>query len=317
MPGSDEEPVGYYASADHPVAAHAVFGRAQCGNRQLMRIMTRIAEARSLDPVSDRLQAAVQAVAKPQALRDLLHGTWLGHSLHPVLVQLPVGSFVSAAILDLLPGKSKAATTLIAVGTAGVVPAVAAGWLDWSELRRDSRRVGLVHAGANAVAVGLYATSLVTRLRGRTTRGKALGFAGLTVAGLGAYLGGHLSYAQSGGVNQAAPEMVRVPEEWTEVGSLASLPDGRPAVRTVGDVPILLYRLGDRVSALIERCGHETAPLGEGEVTGSGADACVVCPWHGSVFRLVDGGVVHGPAASDQPVLRTRVREGMVEVCQP
>jgi nitrite reductase/ring-hydroxylating ferredoxin subunit/uncharacterized membrane protein len=259
----------------------------------------------------------VYAVAKPQAVRDLLHGTWLGHSLHPVLVQLPVGSFISAAILDLLPGRSRAATTLIAVGTAGVAPAVAAGWLDWSQMTKDRRRVGLVHASANVVAVGLYAASLVARLRGNTARGKAFGFAGLSVAGLGAYLGGHLSYAMSGGTNQAAPEIVRVPEEWTEVGSLASLPDGRTAVRTVSDVSILVYRRGDEVSALIERCGHETAPLGEGEVTGSGADACVVCPWHGSVFRLTDGAVVHGPASSDQPVLRTRVRAGMVEVCQP
>jgi nitrite reductase/ring-hydroxylating ferredoxin subunit/uncharacterized membrane protein len=279
--------------------------------------MNRLAEARSLDRVSDKLQAAVYAVAKPQRVRDLLHGTWLGHPLHPVLVQLPVGAFVSAAVLDLLPGRRPAATTLIAVGTAGVAPAVAAGWLDWSQMTKDRRRVGLVHAGANAISVGLYAASLVARLRGRNTRGKALGFAGLSVAGLGAYLGGHLAYAQSAGVNQAAPEIIRVPEEWTPVGSLASLPDGRPAVRTVGDVSILVYRRGDRVSALIERCGHETAPLGEGEVTGSGADACVVCPWHGSVFRLTDGAVVHGPAASNQPTLRARVRDGQVEVAQP
>jgi nitrite reductase/ring-hydroxylating ferredoxin subunit/uncharacterized membrane protein len=282
-----------------------------------MQIMNRLAEARSLDRVSDKLQAAVYAVAKPQRVRDLLHGTWLGHPLHPVLVQLPVGAFVSAAVLDLLPGRRPAATTLIAVGTAGVAPAVAAGWLDWSQMTKDRRRVGLVHAGANAISVGLYAASLVARLRGRNTRGKALGFAGLSVAGLGAYLGGHLAYAQSAGVNQAAPEIIRVPEEWTPVGSLASLPDGRPAVRTVGDVSILVYRRGDRVSALIERCGHETAPLGEGEVTGSGADACVVCPWHGSVFRLTDGAVVHGPAASNQPTLRARVRDGQVEVAQP
>jgi nitrite reductase/ring-hydroxylating ferredoxin subunit/uncharacterized membrane protein len=282
-----------------------------------MRMMTRLEEARSLDPVSDRLQTMVQATARPQSLRDLLHGTWLGHSLHPVLVQLPVGSFVSAAVLDLAPGRSRAATTLIAVGTSAVLPAVATGLLDWSQMTRDRRRVGLVHATANAVAAGLYAASLVARLRGRTTRGKALGFAGLSVAGLGAYLGGHLAYARSAGVNQAAPEIVRVPEEWTEVGSLASLPEGRPAVRTAGDVSILLYRRGDQVSALIERCGHETAPLGEGEVIGSGADVCVVCPWHGSVFRLAEGKVMHGPAASDQPVLRTRVRAGMVEVCQP
>ncbi|HEY0536491.1 MAG TPA: Rieske 2Fe-2S domain-containing protein [Actinoplanes sp.] len=282
-----------------------------------MRMMTRLEEARSLDPVSDKLQAAVNKVAKPQLLRDLLHGTWLGHPLHPVLVQLPVGSFLSAAILDLLPGKRRASTVLIAAGTAAVSPAVAAGLLDWSQMTKDRRRVGLVHAAANTVAVSLYAASLVARLRGRTTRGKAFGFAGLSVAGLGAYLGGHLSYAQSAGVNQAAPEIVRIPEDWTPLCSLADLPDGRPVVRTVADVPLLVYRRGDQVSALIERCGHETGPLGEGEVTGSGAGACVTCPWHGSVFRLADGKVVHGPAASDQPAVRARVRDGMVEVAQP
>jgi len=52
-----------------------------------MQMMTRLQEARSLDVISDKLQAAVQAVAKPQRLRDLLHGTWLGHPLHPVLVR--------------------------------------------------------------------------------------------------------------------------------------------------------------------------------------------------------------------------------------
>jgi nitrite reductase/ring-hydroxylating ferredoxin subunit/uncharacterized membrane protein len=283
----------------------------------MMQMMTRLEEARSLDSISDKLQAAVYAVAKPQALRDLLHGTWLGHPLHPVLVQVPVGSFLSAAILDLLPGKRSASTVLIAAGTAAVTPAVASGLLDWSQMTKDRRRVGLVHAAANTVAVGLYAASLAARLRGRTTRGKALGFAGLSVAGLGAYLGGHLAYAQSAGVNQAAPEIVKMPEDWTLVCSLADLPDGRPVVRTVADVPVLVYRHGGEVSALIERCAHESGPLGQGDVTGSGADACVVCPWHGSVFRLADGGVVHGPAASDQPSLRVRVRDGKVEVAQP
>lgn len=265
--------------------------------------------------MTEKLQSAVSAAVKPQRLRDLLHGTWLGHPLHPVLVQVPVGAFISSAVLDLLPGTRRAATMLIAFGTAGAAPAIAAGWTDWSQLTKDQQRVGLVHATANAVAVGLYAASLVARLRGRS--GRALSFAGLSVAGLGAYLGGHLSYAQSAGVNQAAPALNRVPAEWTTVGSLASMPEGKPFVRTVGDVPILFYRLGDRVTAMIEACGHETGPLGEGDVVGAGSEACVVCPWHGSVFRLTDGAVVHGPAASNQPVLRIRVEDGLVSVAQP
>jgi nitrite reductase/ring-hydroxylating ferredoxin subunit/uncharacterized membrane protein len=282
-----------------------------------MQMFTRLEEARALDPVSDRLQSAVTAVFKPQRLRDFLHGVWLGHPLHPVLVQVPVGAFVSAAVLDLLPGHRRAATTLIAFGTAGVAPAVAAGWVDWSTLPKDRRRVGLVHAAANVVAVGLYTASLVDRLRGRGGRGRALSFAGLSVAGVGAYIGGHLSYARGAGMNHAVPDMARVPEEWTSLGSLASLPEGKPVVRHLGDVPLLLFRLGDRVTVMLERCGHETGPLGEGDVVGTGKDACVVCPWHGSTFRLVDGTVKQGPAASDQPLLRVRVEAGQVEVAQP
>ena len=283
-----------------------------------MRILTRLEQAQALDGVSDRLQSAVSAAVRPQALRDLLHGTLTGHAVHPVLVQVPVGAFISAAVLDLMQGTHRASTTLIAVGTAGVAPAALAGWVDWSQMTKDRRRVGLAHAAANLVATGLYAASLVSRLRGRHTQGKALSYAGLSVAGMGAYLGGHLAYALAGGTNQAAPEIIRIPEEWTSVGTLDSLTEGKPEVRTVGDVPVLMYRTGSQVSAMIERCGHATAPLGEGSVEGSGTDACVVCPWHGSTFRLVDGKAIHGPASSDQPMLRVRVNTaGLVEVRQP
>lgn len=274
-------------------------------------MLSRLEEARPLDGVIEKLQAAVSAVAKPRWLRDLLHGTPQGHPLHPVLVQVPVGAFISAAVLDVVPGGHRSATTLIAVGTAGVVPSVAAGLVDWSELTKDRQRVGLVHAAVNVVGTSLYAASLAVRLRGGS--GRALSFAGLTVISLGAYLGGHLSYALGGGVSHAATEMPRVPDDWTSVGELSALPERKPTVRTVGDVPVLLYRDGQTVTAMVERCGHEGGPLGEGAVEGD----CVVCPWHGSTFRLRDGVVVHGPAASDQPLLRVRVREGAVEVAHP
>jgi nitrite reductase/ring-hydroxylating ferredoxin subunit/uncharacterized membrane protein len=283
----------------------------------LRQMLTRLEQARSLDAASDKLQKIVSGVVRPQGLKDLLHGTWLGHPLHPVLVQVPVGAFSSAAVLDLVPGGRRSATTLIGLGVATAPAAAAAGLTDWSEMTRDRRRVGLVHATANTVALGLYIASLKARSSGNWTRGKALAFAGLSVAGVGAYLGGHLSYAQGGGMNQAAPGINRIPEEWKAVGLLAELPDGKPTVRTVEDVPVLLYRHGNQVTAMLERCSHETGPLGEGEVIGSGADACVVCPWHGSTFRLVDGTAVHGPAANDQPLLRSRVQAGVVEVAQP
>jgi nitrite reductase/ring-hydroxylating ferredoxin subunit/uncharacterized membrane protein len=282
----------------------------------LRQLLKRIERARALDGISDRLQAVVQAVARPQAVQDALHGVWLGHPVHPVLVQVPVGAFVSAGVLDLMPGGRRAATTLIAVGAASAPPAFAAGWVDWSQMTKDRRRVGLVHATANGIAVSLYIASLAARRNGRWGRGRALAFAGLSVASAGAYLGGHLAYAQGGGMNQAAPDVSRVPEDWTSVGPLYELPAGKPAKRMIDDVPVLLYRMGDHVTAMVERCGHETGPLSEGEVIGTGPDACVVCPWHGSTFRLRDGRVIHGPAGNDQPLLRSRVRDGVVEVAQ-
>jgi nitrite reductase/ring-hydroxylating ferredoxin subunit/uncharacterized membrane protein len=283
----------------------------------MRRLVDRLERARSLDGISDRLQDAAQAAIRPQRLRDLLHGVWLGHSLHPVLVQAPVGAFISAAVLDLLPGQRRAATTLIAVGTAASLPAAAAGLTDWASLARDQRRVGLVHAAGNTVALTLYLSSLAARRRGRHGLGRALAYAGLSTAGASAYLGGHLSYKQGAGVNQAVADLRRVPDGWQAVAELGALSDGVPVVRHVGDVPILLYRIGDRVTALLERCGHASGPLGEGKLIGSGAQACVVCPWHGSEFGLTDGRVVSGPAASDQPTLRTRITDGLVEVALP
>ena len=280
-------------------------------------LLNRLEQATAFDPVGDKLQGAVQTAVRPRAVKDLLHGVFLGHPLHPMLVQAPVGAFMSAAMLDLLPGQRRAATALIAVGIGAAAPAAAAGLTDWASLGREQRRVGLVHAVGNTAALAFYAGSLAARRRGRHGLGRALGFAGLSLAGGSAYLGGHLSYKEGAGMNHAAPEVRLIPPGWHTVASVAELSADKPVVRSVGPVPVLLYRNGDSVSAMVEKCGHQGGPLGSGEVTGSGAGACVVCPWHGSTFRLTDGIVVRGPAASDQPVLRTRIAGGQVEVSAP
>ncbi len=280
-------------------------------------LLNRLERTTALDPAGDRLQQVVESAVRPRRLRDVLHGVWLGHPLHPVLVLAPMGTFLSAAVLDLFPGNRRAATTLIAVGAAASLPAAAAGLNDWASLAREQRRVGLVHAMGNTAALTLYAASLIARLRGRHGAGRALAFSGLSLSGGAAYLGGHLSYKEGAGVNHAAPELRLAPDGWQEVVSLADLPDGRPAVRHLGEVPILLYRQGPEVTAMLEHCGHQGGPLGKGEVVGTGDEACVVCPWHGSKFRLTDGLVVSGPAATDQPTLRVRVNHGAVEVSLP
>ncbi|HEV2825242.1 MAG TPA: Rieske 2Fe-2S domain-containing protein, partial [Actinomycetota bacterium] len=158
------------------------------------------------------------------------------------------------------------------------------------------------------LALLCYSSSLVARLLGRRKAGVGLGLAGATAISVGGYLGGHLSYVQAVGVERKW--FADGPKEWTGVLDSAELEEGRPRVVRAGDTEVLLYRDGTALHALWASCTHQGGPLGEGEF----ADGCVRCPWHGSTFRLADGKVVRGPAASSQPVFETRVTDGKVEV---
>lgn len=279
--------------------------------------LTRLEQASSLDRLGDRLQRVVQMALRPQRVRDALHGVWLGHPLHPALVQVPVGAWTSAAIIDLMPGQRRAATALVAIGTASALPAAISGANDWAALSREQRRVGLVHATANVVGTALYAASLSARLRGRHGAGRTLAYLGLVVASGGAYLGGHLAYKQAAGVNQGVQELHHIGEGWHPIADLAALPHDTLLTRQVDEVSVVVYRDGDDVTVMLERCGHQSGPLGRGTVTRVDGQACVVCPWHGSTFQLDDGEVVHGPAGTDQQILPTRVVGGVLETRLP
>ncbi|WP_309052009.1 Rieske (2Fe-2S) protein [Streptomyces sp.] len=262
-----------------------------------------------VDPVTDALRSLVRSLPLGGA-RDVLHGRWLGHPVHPLMVQLPVGAWLSAAVLDVLPGKRRAARALVATGLAGAAPAAVAGWVDWAELRRPQMRAGLLHAVANTTGVVCYAVSLSARCRGRHWRGKAWGFAGLTAVAVGGALGGHLSYRLGAGANHAEEVPDLVGSGWHELGDVTDLPVDRPRRGMIGTVPVVMVRTGDGlVHVLAERCSHMAGPLAEGTVE----DGCLRCPWHGSTFRLSDGWNVTGPATAPQPVFRTRVVNGRLE----
>ncbi|MBL6276887.1 Rieske (2Fe-2S) protein [Micromonospora fiedleri] len=283
----------------------------------MRELLTKIEQNSRLDRFGDRLQRAVQGTLRGQRVRDLLHGVWLGHPLHPAMVQVTVGSWMSAAVLDLLPGQRRAATALIAVGTASAVPSAVAGLNDWAALARDQRRVGLVHAASNSVALVLYGGSLAARMSGRHGLGRTLGFLGLSAASAGAYIGGHLAYKQGAQVNVSVSDLHLISEGWHAIAEMDSLPQRELVTRKVDEVSVILYRHGDDVTVMLERCPHQSGPLGEGEVREIDGHACVVCPWHGSTFRLNGGEVVHGPSSNDQQILPTRVVNGKLEARLP
>ncbi|MFB8381151.1 Rieske 2Fe-2S domain-containing protein [Streptomyces rubiginosohelvolus] len=271
--------------------------------------MDRLEHATALDGLAGRLRSLVRAVPLG-GRRDVLHGRWLGHPVHPLMVQVPIGTWFSAALLDILPGQRRSADALIGVGIAAALPAAVAGWTDWAELERRQMRVGLVHAAANATGVGLYVASLVARARKRSVLGKTLGFAGLTAVGLGGAIGGHLAYRLASGANHAESVPDLIGPGWHTVTQLSGLPVAQPVRRHIDDIAVLVVReAGDRVHVLADTCSHMGGPLSDGTLE----DDCVRCPWHGSLFRLNDGWNVQGPATAPQPAFDVRITDGQVE----
>jgi len=281
------------------------------------QVVERIENAGPLDPVVKTVRKIINSALKPQALRDALHGVWLGHPLHPVLTDVPIGAWSAAAILDVVPGTGPATATLIATGCASAVPTAMTGWADWSQLHPQQQRVGLVHALANGLALTLYTGSLVARARGRRLTGKAMSYAGFGAVMAGGYLGGHLVFRQAAGANHTADTIDLFPGGWQPLGRLDDLPDGRPTKRTIEGVDLLVVRRGQHVDVLSNRCSHLSGPLSDGSFTVDKGQGCIVCPWHGSTFRLADGGVVHGPATSPQQAFETRITNGEIEIRLP
>ncbi|CAL9330521.1 3-phenylpropionate_cinnamic acid dioxygenase ferredoxin subunit [Streptomyces sp. enrichment culture] len=276
----------------------------------MLWLLDRVERDPRADPLIDALRAGVHRLPLGRG-RDVLHGRWLGHPVHPLMVQVPIGTWISAAVLDTRPGRDREASLLIGAGLTAAAPAALAGAVDWAELHQEQGRVGLLHAATNTAAVTLYAISLTHRLSGRTAAGRAYGFLGLTAVAIGGMLGGHLAYRQASGANHAEAVPHVVQDGWHRVGAVADFPAGEPVRRVVDDVPVLVVReSGGTIHALAERCSHLAGPLSEGTV----ADGCVTCPWHGSVFRLADGWNVRGPATAPQPAFDTRIVDGHVEV---
>ena len=263
----------------------------------------KLEQAKVLDPVVEAVAGGVSKVLPRGPVKDALHGRWLGHQLHPMLIAGPIGLWTSALLLDLTAGDAgrDSARRLVGAGVLAVAPTAASGLADWSELGTAKRpkRVGLVHATANTATAALYAASWLARRRGDHDRGRTLALAGAAGLAVGGYLGGHLSYAQGVGVNRNADEQKK-PRDWTDAAAAADVVEGRPHRVEVKGQAIVLVRSGGQVHAIGATCSHWGAPLEQGELVDSGGDACLECPWHGSRFRLADGSVARGPSSTPQ-----------------
>jgi nitrite reductase/ring-hydroxylating ferredoxin subunit/uncharacterized membrane protein len=263
--------------------------------------------------VQSRLASAVRQTGPTgQLIKDLLHGVWLGHPLHPALTDIPIGAWTTGLLFDLV-GLDQGADAAYALGVLGAVPTAMSGTADWLEITDEPRRVGFVHAILNIGAVGLIVASLRARATGRRALGIGLSVSGFTLASLSAWLGGELVYRQGTSINRTAFDPP-VPEFQVALPA-AELKDGvltGGSVHVDGrEVALVFLKRGAEVLALNGVCSHAGGPLAEGKLVDGN---CVECPWHRSRFSMVDGSVHQGPASMDQPVFETRIRNGNVEV---
>ena len=280
-------------------------------------IVGTIGEQEWMKPVEKGLQKLIHKgfhFRGGRQLKNFLHGTWIGHPLHVILTDVPIGAWTAAIVFDALDGMTtrpryrSAADTAVGIGLVGALGAAATGLTDWQDIDPPARRIGLVHGLLNVASVALFGGSLLARHKGRRTSGKSLAVLGYAVSAVAARLGGNLVYGQKIGVDHTAED--KLPQEFTAVLPDADLREDKPFRTEHDGTPILLIRRGQQIYALAETCSHLGGPLSEGALDGD----VIQCPWHGSRFSIRDGHVVDGPAVHPQPCLETRIRDGQIEI---
>ena len=258
----------------------------------------------SLDPMAAGLHDRAAALLRGPGLRSLWSGSFLGHPLHPLLTDLPLGCWTSATLLDVTSETPTASRRLIGVGVLLAVPTALAGVSDWLDTAGAEKRVGLVHGLGNLLGVSCLATSWWQRRLGRP--GRALTLLGMAVVAGAGWLGGHLSYAMGVGVDTNAFETG--PGDWAPATTDQAPADLRR--HQAGGVGIVVATTPDGLHALADRCSHRGGPLSEGAIE----EDCVSCPWHGSRFDLRSGNVRRGPASVPQPTYEVRPGPAGIEV---
>src|SRR3954469_14885851 len=222
----------------------------------LETVAREIVALEAIDTVARPVQDAVKGRLGNELLRDALTGRWLGHSVHPVLTDLPIGFWTSAFTLDLIGGERsrKASQRLVGIGVLCALPTAASGAADWSDTTGPERRVGLVHAGLNTAALACFGASWLARRKGRHGRGVLYGIVGSAFATGGGFFGGHLVQRMGLAVDHTVFE--ELPAAWPATGPEGGGVDDEPRRVKAGDADIVVVRHRGIWYGLDARCAH-------------------------------------------------------------
>jgi len=139
--------------------------------------------------------------------------------------------------------------------------------------------------GLHMAVYAAYAALVGHIFLGAVQADKGWGYAAAIGASAAALAGLHLVAGLREVRRDGAPAEID-PNGWLLVGAVEDIADGcaRIVVPDKGE-RIAVFRDGDKVHALSNRCRHQGGPLGEGRII----DGCVTCPWHGFQYRPEDG----------------------------
>ena len=284
------------------------------------RISARIIGSDLLKKISAPLDEFLNRCFRAPALRRLkvfLNGTWVGHPLHPLLTDIPIGAWTLAMVLDLtallfqLPQLGLACSIAVGVGVAGAAGTVAAGLMDWLDVDPPEKAIGAFHATLNISATILFLVSFLIRWGQHWQSGWgafAVAFVGYLLVMGGGYLGGIMVFHMGVMINRNAYRSG--PDDFRPAGEAGDLTEGQLKRLLIEDQPILLAKLHGKIHALGAVCSHYGAPLNEGTVV----DRTIECPWHFSRFSLEDGRVVQGPACASIPAYDCRIVNNQVQI---
>lgn len=283
----------------------------------LARALTRLMDAQSgwTKPLGDAAHRFLSWLFhRLTPLRDLLNGRWLGHPLHAVLTDAPIGILFVSLAFDVLRMPEAAGWAML-IGILAMVAAAIAGFADYADTDGKARERATLHSTLMVVALVGYLLSFVVRIGPPgfgfldVPAGFLLSLFSFALLAAGAYVGGDVVYVLGNTVSRhafrgAGTKWIAL--EPAELDAAGAIPEGRPVKAKLGINQLVLVREGERILALHDTCAHAGGPLNEGRVV----DGTIECPWHASRYRLRDGLVVQGPSVYDQPAYEVRPREG-------
>ena len=261
------------------------------------RISARIIKSNSIAKISASLDNLLHRCLGAPAIRPFklfLNGTGIGHPLHPMLTDIPIGAWTLTILLDLIgllfgfPQLGLASSITACIGIAGALAAAAAGLADWMDVDPPEKAIGAFHASVNVSATILFLISFLMRWGSGWQLGWAtfvVALAGDLLVMIGGYLGGAMVFYKGVMINRNAYRTG--PDHFKPAVATCELAEGQLKRILVEEQPVVLFRLDGTIYALGAVCTHYGAPLNEGTIV----DRTIECPWHASRFALEDGRV--------------------------